>query len=384
MADKRDYYEVLGVSKNATDDEIKRAYRKLAKKYHPDLNKEPDAAEKFKEVNEANEVLSDPKKRQAYDQFGFAGVDPQAAGGNGFGGGFSGFSSGNFSDFGDIFGDIFGSGMGGFSSSSRSRAKQGPQKGEDVFRRISISFMDACFGKTETLNLTFDEQCEHCHGTGAESPSDIEDCPRCRGTGYVESVQQSLFGMMRTQSPCPDCHGTGKHVRKACHVCHGQGYTRKTSPVEIKIPAGISSGQQLRVAGKGSRGSNGGPNGDLYIEINVQPHKYFVRDGKDIYLDIPVSAVDATIGTSVDVPTIDGDVSMKIPAGTQDGTKLRLKGKGVVDLRGGKKGDEIVTVRIKVNDDLSRKEKELYKQLQELQESSKSETLWTKFKNQFK
>lgn len=380
MADKRDYYEVLGVSKNATDDEIKRAYRKLAKKYHPDLNKAPDAAEKFKEVNEANEVLSDPKKRQAYDQFGFAGVDPNAAGGAG--GGFSGFSSGGFSDFGDIFGDIFGSGMGGFSSSSSYR-RQGPAKGEDVFKRMSISFMDACFGKTETLNLTFDEQCSHCHGTGAESPSDVENCPRCHGTGMVETVQRTILGAMRTQSPCPDCHGTGKHVKRACHQCNGQGYVRKTVPVEIKIPAGISSGQQLRVSGKGERGVNGGPNGDLFIEVNVQPHKYFSRDGKDIYLDIPVSAVDATIGTSVDVPTIEGDVTMKIPAGTQDGTKLRLKNKGVVDLRGGKKGDEIVTVRIKVNQELSRKEKELYKELQDIQNAEKNETLWSKFKKQF-
>ncbi len=380
MADKRDYYEVLGVSRNATDDEIKRAYRKLAKKYHPDLNKEPDAAEKFKEVNEANEVLSDPKKRQAYDQFGFAGVDPQAAGGAGGFGGFSGFSSGGFDDLGDIFGDIFG---GGFSSSSRGYRKQGPTKGEDVFRRMSVSFMDACFGKTESLNLTYDEQCSHCHGTGAESPSDVEDCSRCHGSGVVESIQRTMFGTMRSQTVCPDCRGTGKHVKKACHECNGQGYVRKTTPVDIKIPAGISTGQQLRVAGKGNRGSNGGPNGDLYIEINVQPHKYFVRDGKDIYLDIPVSAIDATLGTSVDVPTIEGDVSMKIPAGTQDGTKLRLKGKGVVDLRGGKKGDQIVTVRIKVNDNLSKKEKELYKQLQEIQNKDKGETLWSKFKKQF-
>lgn len=382
MADKRDYYEVLGVSKNATDDEIKRAYRKLAKKYHPDLNKEPDAAEKFKEVNEANEVLSDPKKRQAYDQFGFAGVDPQAAGGAGGFSGFSGFSSGGFEDLGDIFGDIFGSGMGGFSS-SRSYRKQGPTKGEDVFRRMSVSFMDACFGKTETLNLTFDEQCSHCHGTGAESQSDVEDCPRCHGTGVIDSVQRTMFGTMRTQNVCPDCRGSGKHVKRVCHQCNGQGYIRKTTPVEIKIPAGISSGQQLRVAGKGNRGSNGGPNGDLFIEVNVQPHKFFARDGKDIYLDIPVSAVDATIGTSVDVPTVEGDVTMKIPAGTQDGTKLRLKNRGVVDLRGGKKGDQIVTVRIKVNDNMTKKEKDLYKQLQDIQNNEKSETLWSKFKKQF-
>lgn len=382
MADKRDYYEVLGVSKNATDDEIKRAYRKLAKKYHPDLNKEPDAAEKFKEVNEANEVLSDPQKRKAYDQFGFAGVDPNAAAGGGFSG-FDGFSSSGFGGFEDIFSDLFGaSGMGGYSSSRQSR-RSGPIKGDDVFKRMSISFMDACFGKTESLNLTYDEQCSHCHGTGAESASDVESCSRCHGTGYVDTVQRTILGTMRTQSVCPDCRGTGKHVRKACHACGGAGYVRKTTPVDIKIPAGISSGQQLRVAGKGGRGENGGANGDLYIEINVQPHKFFSRDGKDIHLDIPVSAIDATIGTTVDVPTIDGDVTMKIPAGTQDGAKLRLKNKGVVDIKGGKRGDQICTVHVKINDDLSKKEKDLYKQLQELQDSKKSDTLWEKFKRQF-
>lgn len=382
MADKRDYYEVLGISKGASEDEIKRAYRKLAKKYHPDLNKEPGAAEKFKEINEANEVLSDPEKRKAYDQFGFAGVDPQAAGGAGGFGGFGGFSSGSFSGFDDIFSEMFSGGMGGFSSGSRSYRRSGPTRGEDSFKRMNISFMDACFGKTETLNLTFDEQCPHCKGTGAESSSDIEDCPTCHGTGMVESVQRTILGAMRTQSVCPDCRGTGKHVKKACHVCNGKGYQTKTTGVEIKIPAGINTGQQLRVQGKGMRGENGGPNGDLFIEVNVLPHKYFIRDGKDIHLDIPVSAVDATIGTTVDVPTIDGDVSMKIPAGTQDGTKLRLKQKGVVDLRGGKKGDQIVTVRVKVNDNLSKKEKDLYKQLQDIQ-SKGSDSIWSKFKKQF-
>ena len=374
MAEKRDYYEVLGIPKTATEAEIKKAFRTTAKKYHPDMHPgDKECEEKFKEAQEAYAVLSDPEKRRQYDQFGHAAFDGGAGGAGGFD--FSGMDMGDI--FGDIFGDFFGGGR-------RNSNNNGPAQGASVRLTVRITFEEAVFGCSKELEFPYKEECKTCHGTGAKPGTSPETCSKCGGKGKVVYSQQSLFGMMRTQSPCPDCHGTGKHVRKACHVCHGQGYTRKTSPVEIKIPAGISSGQQLRVAGKGSRGSNGGPNGDLYIEINVQPHKYFVRDGKDIYLDIPVSAVDATIGTSVDVPTIDGDVSMKIPAGTQDGTKLRLKGKGVVDLRGGKKGDEIVTVRIKVNDDLSRKEKELYKQLQELQESSKSETLWTKFKNQFK
>ena len=365
MAEKRDYDEVLGVSKGASDDEIKRAYRKLAKKYHPDLNKAPDAAEKFKEVNEAYEILSDPAKRKNYDQFGFAGNDP-----NGFGG-FQ--QSGDFSGFDDIFSSFFGGGMGssGFTSS---RASRGPQ---------NVSCMDACFGKTETVNLTVDEPCENCHGTGAESPNDVVTCPDCHGTGYVDVVQSTMFGRIRTQSQCPKCNGTGKYVRKACHVCGGTGYNRKRVSVDIKVPAGISSGQQLRVAGKGERGVNGGPNGDLFIEINVEPHKYFTRNGKDILLDIPVSAVDATLGTSVEVPTIYGDVTMKIPAGTQDGARLRLRGKGVVDLRSGREGDQLCTVRIRVDTDLSRKEKELYKQLQDLQNNTKPESIWDKFKKQF-
>lgn len=375
MAEKRDYYEVLGISKGASDDEIKRAYRKLAKKYHPDLNKEADAAEKFKEVNEAYEVLSDPQKRQNYDQFGFAGTDP-----NGFGGfgGASGFASGGFDD---IFNSFFGGGMGGFASSGRT--SRGPQKGNDKFMRMNVSFLDACFGKTETINIQVDEQCPNCHGTGAETPNDVVTCPDCHGSGVVEMIQNTMFGRMRTQSECPKCHGSGKYVRKACHVCGGTGYERKRSSVDVKIPAGISSGQQLRVTGKGERGVNGGPNGDLYIEINVEPHQFFTRNGKDILLDIPVSAVDATLGTTIEVPTIYGDVSMKIPAGTQDGTRLRLKNKGVVDMRSGRQGDQLCTVRIKVDTDLSRKEKELYKQLQDLQENAKSESIWDKFRKQF-
>ena len=377
MAEKRDYSEVLGVSKGASDDEIKRAYRKLAKKYHPDLNKEPDAAEKFKEVNEAYEILSDPQKRQSYDQFGFAGTDP-----NGFGG-FNGASG--FGGFDDIFSSFFGgsgfSGASGFGG--QTRTSRGPQKGNDRFMRMSVSFMDACFGKTETVNLTVDEPCPHCHGTGAETPNDVVTCPDCHGSGVVDMIQSTMFGRIRTQSECPKCHGSGKYIRKACHVCGGSGYERKRSSVDIKIPAGISSGQQMRVAGKGERGVNGGPNGDLYIEINVEPHQYFTRNGKDILLDIPVSAVDATLGTTIEVPTVYGDVSMKIPQGTQDGARLRLKGKGVVDIKSGKQGDQLCTVRIKIDTELSRKEKELYQQLQALQGKGKAGSIWEKFKRQF-
>lgn len=385
MADKRDYYEVLGVSKNATDDEIKKAYRKLAKKYHPDLNKEPGAAEKFKEVNEANEVLSDPQKRQKYDQFGFAGVDPNAAGGFGDMGG---FSSAGFDDLGDIFNSFFGGGMGsnmggGYSQRS-ARRDTSPKRGQDKYMRMNVSFMDACFGKTETINISVDEQCEHCHGTGADSPRSIETCPTCHGSGVVITQQRSIFGMVQQQSVCPTCGGTGKKIKKACHVCNGAGYLHKRVSVDVKIPAGIATGQQLRVAGKGERGSNGGPNGDLFIEINVLAHGSFERIGKDIELEIPVTAIDATMGCSVDVPTIHGDVTMKIPAGTQDGARLRLKGQGVPDIRGGKQGDQICTVRIKVDENLTKQEKELYQQLQDLQNSGRGDTVWQKFKNSFK
>lgn len=380
MADKRDYYEVLGISKGASDDEIKKAFRKLAKKYHPDVNKEPDAEAKFKEINEAYEVLSDPQKRQTYDQFGFAGMDGSQAG---FGGG--GFGGAGFDDLNDIFSSFFGGGMGGMGGfgGSRSRANNGPRKGQDRFMRMNVSFMDACFGKTENITLTVDEQCDHCHGTGAESPSDIETCSTCHGSGTVMQQQRTAFGVFQTQGACPDCRGTGKKVRKACHKCGGAGYERKRVNVEVKIPAGISSGNQLRVAGKGERGTNGGPNGDLYLEINVQPHQKFERNGKDILLDIPVSAIDATIGCSIEVPTIHGDVTMKIPAGTQEGARLRLKGKGCEDLRGGKMGDQICTVRIKVDKDLSKKEKELYAELQKLQNGRKSGTIWSEFKKIF-
>ena len=380
MAEKRDYYEVLGISKGASEEEIKKAFRKLAKKYHPDVNKEADAEEKFKEINEAYEVLSDPQKRATYDQFGFAGMDGAQAG---FGG--QGFGGAGFDDLNDIFSRFFDGGMGGMGGfgSSRSARNNGPRKGQDRFMRMSVSFMDACFGKTENITLTVDEQCDHCNGSGAESPSDIETCTTCHGSGTVLQQQRTAFGVFQTQGACPDCRGTGKKIRKACSKCSGAGYIRRRVNVEVKIPAGISSGNQLRVPGKGERGLNGGPNGDLYLEINVQPHEKFTREGKDIHLDIPVSAIDATIGTNIEVPTIHGDVTMKIPAGTQEGTRLRLKNKGVEDLRGGRQGDQICTVRIKVDSDLSKREKELYAELQKLQNNRKNDTIWTKFKKSF-
>lgn len=374
MADKRDYYEVLGIPKNATDDDIKKAYRSLAKKYHPDINKDADAPEKFKEINEAYEVLIDPQKRQTYDQFGFSGMD-------GFGQGFGGFSSSfDDMDLGDIFSSIFGD-SDPFGRRSSSRRSQAPRKGEDRYMRVRVNFMNACFGKTESLSIDVDEVCPHCGGTGADSPSDIETCHTCGGSGYTTHAQRTAFGVFQTQGVCPDCRGTGKKIKKVCRECAGRGFTTKKSTFDLNIPAGIETGQKLRIPEKGELGINGGPNGDLIIVVEVLSHDQFERVGKNIYLDIPVSAIDATIGTTVTVPTIHGDVSMKIPAGTQEGTQLRLKGKGAPDTRGNN-GDQLCTVHVQVDKKLTAKEKELYAQLQKLQEEH-SETVWQKFKKQF-
>ncbi|MBQ0066241.1 MAG: molecular chaperone DnaJ [Firmicutes bacterium] len=371
MAEKRDYYEVLGVDKSATADQIKKAYRKLAMKYHPDVNKDPGAEDKFKEINEAYEVLSDEQKRATYDQYGFAGMD------GGFGqGGFQG-GFGDFSDLGDIFGSFFGGGFGGFGGQSRN--SNAPRQGNDRMMRMSINFMDSIFGKTETVSLEVDETCKHCNGSGAETPNDVATCSTCRGTGYVMTQQRSPFGVIQQQSVCPDCHGTGKKVTKVCHECNGKGYEHKRVKLDIKIPEGIQSGQQIRIAGKGERGTNGGPNGDLYIEMLVKPHPTFTRQGNDIYMSAPISAIDATIGTTIAVPTVYGDVDLKIPEGTQPNQKFRLKGKGVKTARGGQ-GDQYVEVRIEIPKKLSKKEKELYEQLRKGQKDNPFE----RFKKAFK
>lgn len=367
-SEKRDYYEVLGLSKGASDDEIKRAYRKMAKKYHPDINKEPDAEAKFKEINEAYEVLSDPQKKATYDQFGFAGMDgAQGFGGQGFGG---------FEDFGDIFGSFFGGGFGGGSR----RSNTGPRKGNDRFMQMRIDFMDAIFGRTEAITLEVDEPCEECSGTGARSKSDITSCSRCGGSGTVTTQQRTPFGVFQSQSVCPDCNGTGKKILHKCSKCGGKGYEHKRVKLDIKIPAGIQSGQQVRVPNKGERGINGGPNGDLYIEILVGRHKQFVRDGNDIRISIPISAVDAVLGCKIDVPTVYGDVELTIPAGTQYGQQFRLKGKGVKSPRG-QQGDQYVEVRVEIPTKITREEKDLY---EKLRSKKGHESPFEKFKKAFK
>ncbi len=365
--EKRDYYEVLGLQKGASEAEIKKAYRQMAKKYHPDVNKAPDAEEKFKEINEAYEVLSDPQKKAKYDQFGHAGMDG-AFGQGGFSGGF-----GDFGDINDIFGSFFGGG-----STSR-RTSTGPRKGNDRFMQMRIDFMEAIFGKTEEITIEVDEQCSECLGSGAKSKSDIQSCSRCNGSGQVQTQNRTPFGVFMSTSVCPECNGSGKKILHKCPKCNGRGYEHKRVKLEIKIPAGIQSGQQIRVAGKGERGINGGSNGDLYIEVLVGSHPSFVRDGNDIRISIPLSAVDATLGCKVDVPTVYGDVELNIPAGTQHGTQFRLRGKGVKGPRS--LGDQYVEVRIEIPSKLSKEEYKLYEKLKEAQGH---ESAFERFKKSFK
>lgn len=377
MANKRDYYEVLGLTKSASEDDIKKAYRKLAKKYHPDVNKAADAEAKFKEINEAYEVLSDPQKKATYDQFGHAGMDGFQSGG--FSSGFGGM---NMDDLGDIFSRFMG-GMGGFSgfnfggSSSR---RSGPLKGDNRYMTMDIDFLDSVHGVDKLVNITVDKMCSHCDGTGAASKADIETCPTCRGSGRVTRQSRTPFGVIQQQTVCPDCRGTGKRIKKVCPHCNGNGYNTIKEQVEVSIPAGIGSGQQVRLAGYGERGENGGPNGDLYIEIRVRPHKYFTREGNNIRISVPISALDATLGTIVDVPTAYGDVEMSVPAGTQPGQQLRLKGYGIKDLRTNNVGDQYVEIQIEIPKKLTREEKELYEKLA----NRKKESVFEKFKKNFK
>lgn len=378
MANKRDYYEVLGVSKTASADEIKKAYRKLAKKYHPDVNKEEDAEVKFKEVQEAYEVLSDANKKATYDQFGHAGMDGANGGFGGFGqGGFSG----GFGGFEDIFDSFFGGGSrsSGFGGGS---TRQGPMQGNDRFMSMNIPFMDAMTGTRKTFNLNVDEQCSHCHGSGAESPSDVQTCATCNGRGRVMQQQRTAFGIFQSEVICPTCQGKGQTVTKECHLCHGAGYENKRMEVELSIPKGISSGQQLRVSGKGERGANGGPNGDLFVEINVQNHPTFLREGSTINITIPISVVEATLGTKLDVPTVHGEVTLNIPEGTQPNQKFKLRGKGAPILNSNSFGDQIVEVKVEIDKSLSKTERDLYQKLKDTTDTKESP--FDRFKRAFR
>ena len=350
---KRDYYEVLGVSKGASEDEIKKAYRKLAKKYHPDMNPgDKEAEAKFKEVNEAYSILSDSDKRARYDQFGHAGVDPNF----GAGGGFGGFDMGDI-DLGDIFGSFFGGGFGGFGGSSSAR-RNGPQKGESLRASLTISFEEAAFGCEKEINLTRTEQCEACHGSGAEPGTTAETCPDCRGTGVVRVQQRTGGFAFSSTAPCTRCRGTGKIIHTPCKACGGNGSVKKTKRVTVSIPAGIDEGQAVSLRGQGNAGKNGGPAGDLIVGIHIRPHPQFQRDGTTVLYEQPVTFYQAVMGAELEIPTIDGKVKYNLPAGTQTGTTFRLRGKGIPELRGRGRGDQYVTIRIQVPTSLNSEQKE--------------------------
>ncbi len=359
MADKRDYYEVLGVDKSASAEDIKKAYRQLAKKYHPDLNPgNKEAEEKFKEVNEAYEVLSDADKKARYDQFGHAGVDP-SYGGGGYGGGFSG-GFGDMGDISDIFNSFFG---GGFSSSGRSNPNA-PRRGQDIQTNININFMDACFGKEVEVSINRMEKCPDCNGTGAAAGSSAETCPDCHGTGQIKVTQRTPFGMISQQKPCTRCGGKGKIINNPCPKCRGNGRYTAAKKIKVSVPAGIDDGQTLQVSGQGHAGINGGPNGDLHVTVSVRPDPIFERDGYDIHTEVPITYTQAVLGDEITVPTIDGKVKYTVPEGTQNGTIFRFKGKGVKKLNSSSRGDQYVHVYIEVPKNLSKKQKDMLKEFE--------------------
>ena len=382
MSTKRDYYDVLGVDKSADATAIKKAYRKLAMKYHPDKNPgDKEAEEKFKEINEAYEVLSDETKRRNYDQFGHEGVNGQGFGGAG---GFGGQGFGGFDDiFGDIFGDMFG---GGFSGGSRQR-RRGPERGADIKQRVNISFEEAAFGKKVQVKINRSEECDACHGSGAKPGTSKNTCPTCHGSGQVQSVQRTPFGNIASTRTCSTCNGEGEVIDSPCSKCHGKGSIRKTKTIEVDIPAGIDNGQMIKLGGQGELGTRGGPRGDLYIEVNVQSHPLFTRDGYDVYLEMPITFAQATLGDKIQVPTLDGKVEYEVPEGTQTGTVFRLKGKGIPKLKSNVRGDQYVKVTVEIPKKLNEKQKELVREFakecgQEVHQRQK--TLSDKIDNFFK
>ncbi len=366
MAAKRDYYEVLGVSKNATEDEIKKAYRKLAKKYHPDANpnNKEEAEAKFKEVNEAYENLSDPQKRRMYDQFGHNG--PQGFGGQGgpFGqGGYYSYSSsgfdnfGDFGDLGDIFSSIFGGGFGGRNSSSK---RNGPSKGADLNVRMEITFEQSYLGVEKEIVITRDEECNVCHGTGAKPGTSPIKCPTCHGTGQVTQVQNTILGQMQTTRTCSACHGTGEIINEPCENCKGKGTVRKQPKIKVKIPAGIDDNQTVVLRGEGEPGKKGGAKGDLYITVKIKNHSVFTRKGNNVLCDIPITITQATLGAELEIPMVDGSKEKyKIPEGTQTGTKFNIRNKGFKSINSNSTGDFIFTVTVQTPKRLTKEQREL-------------------------
>ena len=374
MADKKDYYDVLGVSKDASDAEIKSAFRKLAKKYHPDLNKDdPSAAEKFKEAQEAYEVLSDEQKRSQYDRFGHAGVNNGAAGMGGMGG-FSNFGGGFDSvDLGDIFDNFFGGAFGGFGGGRSSSRKA---RGSDVLKRVNLSFDEAVFGCEKEFELDFVEDCSECHGKGGIGE---ETCSTCHGSGTITSEQHTILGSFLSKTTCPDCHGTGHTYKKKCTECNGKGKVKVHKTIKVNIPAGMDTGKRLRISGKGNPGANGGENGDLYLEFYVLEHDYYERDGDDIYLEIPLTITEAVLGCKKTIPTIHGNVSLNIPAGTNNLDKQRIKGKGIKNESTGNIGNMYLIFKVIVPKKLSRDQKKLFEQLDETSFEEKEIKEFNKF-----
>lgn len=354
---KRDYYETLGVAKNAGKDEIKKAYRKLALKYHPDRNPDNKEAEaKFKEASEAANVLLDEQKRQRYDQFGHAGVDGQ----QGFGGG--GFGGGDFSDLGDIFGDIFGDFFGGGRGGARRGGRRAARPGNDLQMALNVSFEEAAFGVDKTINITRMDTCQTCDGSGGKDGAKPVDCDMCHGAGEVRRQQ----GFFTIASACPKCQGSGQMISDPCQKCHGQGRTKRKVELEVKVPAGIDRGQRLKLTGEGDAGPQNGPHGDLYVVIDIDAHDFFERDGNNVYCQVPISFSQAALGADIEVPTLHGKVSVKIPEGTQSGKKMRLKGKGIQRLGGYGMGDQILSIHVETPTKLTSEQREVFERLAEM------------------
>lgn len=356
--DKKDFYEILGVDRSATQDEIKSAYRRLAKKYHPDICKEENAEAKFKEVQEAYSVLGDENKRRQYDQFGHAAFTQGGAGGAGFGGGFQGFG-GEFDDIdlGDIFGSMFGSSF-GFGSSSRSSSQR--ERGSDTIMKMRLSFEEAVFGCEKDITLDLTETCDDCDGKGGFGES---TCSECHGSGTITQEQRTILGSFLTKTTCPKCGGKGKTYNQSCNKCRGKGTVRKSKTLSVKIPSGVDTGNRLRLSGKGNAGKNGGPNGDLYIEFNVENHDFYVREGDDIFLEIPLTITEAILGTKKEIPTLYGNVRVTIPAGSETGDKQRLRGKGIDNSSNRHKGDMYIVMKVVIPQKLSKEQKKLIEAL---------------------
>ncbi|MEG0017329.1 MAG: molecular chaperone DnaJ [Hydrogenoanaerobacterium sp.] len=365
MPDKRDYYEVLGVNKGCTEDELKKSYRSLAKKYHPDLNPGDKSAEaKFKELNEAYEVLSDSSKRQKYDQFGFAGVDPSYGGGAG-GAGFGGFGDMDF-DLGDIFGSFFGGGGSGFGGSSRTRNPNGPIRGNSINVQLVLTFIEAAKGCQKDISIQRLERCDTCGGGGAAKGSSPETCTDCGGTGQVKVQQRTPFGVIQSSKPCPKCGGKGKVIKNPCPDCRGMGRVRHTRKIKVTVPAGIDNGQTFATQGQGDHGINAGPAGDLNVTVSIRPDPIFEREGFNVWCEIPLTFTQSALGDEVTVPTIDGKVKYDVPEGTQPGTTFRLRNKGIPFVNGRGRGDQYVKVTIEVPKNLSLKQKQALKDFDKL------------------